>query len=103
MVIVETRPFERVRDTYFNDDAFAALTYALYQRPKMGVVIPGTGGVRKVRWRLPGHGKRGGVRVIYYVENVHETIYLLTVYGKSETADLPRELLRKMREVIDYG
>ena len=49
MVIVETRPFERVRDTYFNDDAVAALTYAPYQRPKMGVVIPGTAGGREGR------------------------------------------------------
>ncbi len=101
MIIVETRPFQRVRDIYFAENEFGELTYALFHRAKLGVVIPGTGGVRKLRWQLQGRGKRSGVRVIYYVDLANETIYLLTAYAKSETADLPRDVLKKMREVIE--
>ena len=101
MVIIETRPFQRVRDIYFTENEFGELTYALFHRPKLGVVIPGTGGVRKLRWQMQGRGKRSGIRVIYYVEFSDETIYLLTAYAKSETADLPRDVLRKMREIIE--
>ncbi len=101
MIIIETRPFERVRDSYFTEDEFGELTYALFHRPNLGAVIPGTGGVRKLRWRVRGRGKRSGIRVIYYVEFSNETIYLLTAFAKSETADLPRQVLHKMRQIID--
>jgi hypothetical protein len=103
MVIIETKPFERARTAYFDDDAFAAFTFALHRRPMLGVVVQGTGGVRKMRWQMPGHGKRGGVRVIYYIDARRETIYLLTAYAKNEAANLPNDLLKKMREVIDNG
>ncbi len=49
MIIVETRPFQRVREIYVTENEFGELTYALFHRPKLGVVIPGTGGVRKLR------------------------------------------------------
>jgi hypothetical protein len=103
MIIVETRPFQRVRKSYFTEIEFGELTYALFRRPKLSVVILGTGGVRKLRWHSHGRGKRGGIRVIYYVQSSNEAIYLLTVYAKSETAGLPRELLKKMRGIIEDG
>jgi hypothetical protein len=101
MIIAETRPFQRVRDIYFTESEFGELTYALFYEPKLGVVIPGTGGVRKLRWKSQGRGKRGGLRVMYYVEFSNETIYLLTAYAKSGTSDLPRQLLNKMRRMIE--
>ena len=53
-----------------------------------GDVIPGTGGLRKIRMAAKGHGKRGGARVIYVDIEVKESIYLLNVYGKNEKKDL---------------
>ncbi len=50
----------------------------------MGVVIPGSGGVRKLRWCAEGRGKRGGVRVIYYWRTRQGEIWLLTIYAKNE-------------------
>jgi len=56
--------------------------------PKSGDLIQGTGGVRKLRWARGGRGKSGGVRVIYYFHSERMPLYLLTVFSKSERADL---------------
>jgi hypothetical protein len=75
---------------------------ALRDNPNLGVVIPGSGGIRKLRWRRTGIGKRGGVRVIYYVHRPHVT-WLLTVYAKGETDTLPAHLLRAIRREMEDG
>ena len=60
----------------------------LAEFPKAGVVMPGTGGIRKLRWAREGMGKRGGVRIIYYFHDDRMPLYLLTVFAKNEKADL---------------
>jgi len=66
----------------------------LLQWPDAGVIIRGTGGVRKVRWRISGKGKRGGIRIIYYWHVSQDEIWLLTVYGKRERATIPAHILK---------
>ena len=65
-------------------------------------MVPGSGGIRKVRWSRAGTGKSGGVRVIYYVRTVQEDIVLLTLYAKSKTDNLTgaklKEILRALEE-----
>jgi len=61
---------------------------AIAEDPTSGMVIPGTGGIRKIRWAVPGRGKRGGIRTIYFYHAGPEEIYLLTAYGKPAQADL---------------
>lgn len=63
----------------------------LAKYPDAGDEIPGTGGVRKIRWGGNSKGKRGGVRVIYYFYNESAPVFLLTVYGKGEQEDLTTE------------
>ena len=72
---------------------------ALMLRPDAGDLIPGGGGLRKVRWRLPGGGKSGGLRIIYYLD-MPDTVYLLAVYSKSEQADLTPDQLKTLRKLI---
>jgi hypothetical protein len=63
-------------------------------------VIRGTGGVRKLRWGIAGRGKRGGIRVIYYVRAQPGQIWMLTLYAKNEEQAIPAHVLRKIREEI---
>jgi len=65
IVIIETSVFTRQMHELLENDDYCKLQTALVNRPT-GSVIHGSGGLRKVRWALPGRGKRGGVRAIYY-------------------------------------
>ena len=69
-------------------------------RPEQGSVIPGSGGLRKVRWKAKGKGKRGGVRVIYYWITEDDKIYMLMLYGKSDQADLTPTQSRILRKLV---
>ena len=81
------------------------LELELLETPTRGAVIPGTGGVRKIRVTLPGRGKRGGGRVIYCLQSRKERIYMIAAYAKSEAADLTpadkaviRKLVRELKQ-----
>lgn len=100
---VEAPAFTRHREQYLDDQAFAALQQNLASNPEEGAVIPGAGGIRKLRWRDSRRkkGKRGGLRIIYYLFLSDEEIWLLTLYDKDEATDLTptqREQLRRALE-----
>lgn len=75
----------------------------LAANPEAGRVIPESGGCRKVRWSRAGTGKRGGVRVIYFVRLVCGEIWLLVIYAKSVRDNIPGHLLKAIREEIEHG
>jgi hypothetical protein len=100
---VEAPAFSRYRDDYLDDEGFADLQRSLAGNPDAGDLVPGAGGIRKLRWKDPRRkkGKRGGLRVIYYCFLSDEEIWLLTLYDKDEAADLSkneRDLLRRALE-----
>jgi hypothetical protein len=98
---IETRLFTNLVGRYFSDDEYAAVQFQLAADPERGDVVPGSGGVRKLRWRQPGHGKRGGVRVIYYARIRAGAIWMLTVYAKNEAENISPHILRRIKEEID--
>ena len=100
---VEAPAFSRHRNEYLDDDGFRELQEDLYRNPEAGDLIPGAGGIRKLRWRdrKRGKGKRGGLRIVYYLFLSEEEIWLLTLYDKDEAADLSaneKDLLRRALE-----
>ncbi len=74
VTFVETKLFTKLVGDYLDDDEYAALQQVLIENPESGRVIRGSGGVRKLRWGVAGRGKRGGVRIIYYLRLAHGQI-----------------------------
>lgn len=74
--------------------------------PKAGPVMPGTGGIRKLRWRRQGTGKIGGVRIIYYFHDERMPLYLLTVFGKNEKDNMSHrernDCAKLISTLVDY-
>jgi len=77
-VFIESTLFEKRRGELISDEAYGLLQHSLMQNPKLGDVIQGAGGLRKIRLSLPGRGKRGGGRIIYYHLDAKQQIYLLS-------------------------
>ena len=98
---VETKLFTRLIDEYLSDDEYAALQLSLAINPEAGDVIKGTGGVRKMRWSGSGRGKRGGLRVIYYLRLQNGQIWLLTAYAKNVKDNISASVLKKIKEELD--
>lgn len=98
---VETKLFSRLVGEYLTDDEYSELQAALVEAPSSGSVVPGSGGVRKLRWSQPGRGKRAGIRVIYYAKTHAGIIWMLTIYAKNEEQNIPAHVLRKIKEEID--
>ncbi len=98
---VETRLFTRLVNEYLSDDDYARLQQTLARSPEQGEIIRGSGGVRKMRWSVAGRGKRGGIRVIYFLRKRQGEIWLLTLYAKNVAATIPTHVLRQIRNEIE--
>ncbi len=101
MVIVESPLFTRLIKELMSDDEYRSLQEALIQRPDRGDIITGSGGLRKVRWKLEGRGKSGGVRVIYYWVVDDENIRMLYVYPKNKQENLTKEQIKTLKRIVE--
>jgi len=86
--VVETPEFLAATRRIMDEEERGLLVDYLAYNPTAGELIPGTGGVRKLRWALEGRGKRGGARVVYYYHSEAMPLFALTAYAKNEQADL---------------
>ncbi|HEY2294059.1 MAG TPA: type II toxin-antitoxin system RelE/ParE family toxin [Thermoanaerobaculia bacterium] len=97
---IESSIFERICPLYLDDEEYAELQQFMLQNPEAGQVIPGSGGVRKLRWARPGTGKRGGLRVIYFVRHEPNEFWMLTIYSKAKRDNVPGHVLKRLLEVF---
>lgn len=103
MEFIETSLFSKLIRDYLSDEEYSALQWVLVARPDAGTLIPGSGGLRKLRWAAPGRGKSGGYRVIYYWQDHLGQIWLLTIYAKNEAENIPAHVLKAIKREIDDG
>jgi hypothetical protein len=88
ITVVETPEFLAATRKLLDADQKTLLISYLAAHPTTGDLMPDTGGLRKLRWALPGRGKRGGARIIYFLHSERLPLFLLTAYAKNERADL---------------
>ena len=101
MKIIETSVFTKRLKTLLPDEDYRLLQNEIILNPERGKVIRGSGGLRKIGWSIPGKGKSGGVRIIYYWIKVKEIILMLLIYSKNELDDLSDEQLKTLKSLVE--
>lgn len=100
-VVVETLAYQRSVSNLWDMDEQIAFKNFIGANPLAGDIIPGTGGLRKVRWQASGHGKRGGARVIYYVYDEDNPLYLLFAYPKNVQTNLSESEKKILASIVN--
>jgi hypothetical protein len=101
--VVELPEFMRRAHKLLRETEREGLIEYLAANPLAGVLLEGTGGIRKLRWKREGSGKSGGVRVIYYFHDGRYPLFLLTLFGKSEKSNISkaeRNMLAKLTKQL---
>lgn len=99
--LIESALFTKRVYDYLTDEEYGAFQAFLCAHPAAGEVVPGSGGVRKIRWMRKGQGKRGGVRMIYFNRLAVGEIWLLVIYAKAKRETIPPHILKAIREEIE--
>jgi hypothetical protein len=108
LTIVELPEFLRRSEALITEHEKQSIINYLALHPNTGAIMKGTGGIRKLRWATGGRGKSGGIRVVYYFHNQSIPLFLLSLFGKSEKANLSkseRNELAKLTTLLvkNYG
>jgi hypothetical protein len=101
MIFIETPIFTKLIKELTSDEEYLELQEALVYRPGMGEVIRDSGGLRKIRWKMEGRGKGGGVRVIYYWVAIDDQIRMIYIYAKSKQENLIAAQLATLRKIVE--
>lgn len=106
ITVAETGPFLKKASQLLSDGEKSDLITYLSENPQSGILIQNTGGIRKLRWAKSGGGKSGGVRIIYYFHSDMMPLYLLTVFGKNEKANISmkekKTLSKLVKELVSF-
>jgi len=100
LTVAQTPVFQHCAAKIWSEDELDQFVNWIALNPLAGDVIPGSGGLRKVRWVASGRGKRGGARVIYYNLLQNGTIWLLMAYTKAKLDNLPPSMLKELKNAI---
>ena len=97
---IESAAFERMRALYLDDEEYAELQQFMILHPEAGNIVRSAGGVRKLRWRRKGSGKRGGLRVIYFLRYQPNEFWMLALYAKTRRENVPAHILKQLKEAF---
>ena len=100
MIFLETPVFTNLLRGSLSDEEYRALQFSLLLRPEQGLLIRGSGGLRKIRWGAGGGGKRGGYRVIYFWHKARSKCYMLFLYRKNDQGDLTAAQVRILSRLV---
>ena len=100
MVFIETSVFTRQIKNFIPDEYYLEMQKFLARLPTAGDLIRGSNGCRKLRWKVPARGKRGGIRVIYYWIKSDDQILMLTTYAKIKTDDLTAAQVKTLGQLV---
>lgn len=103
LTVIESPLFTKLWPDYWSEQERAEFVSFLAANPEAGDVIQGSGGCRKIRWSRPGHGKRGGVRVIYTTRLESGALVLLVIYSKSAADNIPAHVLKQIAEEMGHA
>lgn len=101
ITVIESPIFTKLWPDYWSEDERGEFSAWIAENSGAGDVVPGSGGIRKVRWVYKGHGKRDGVRVIYFAAPSKGLIWLLTIYAKSNKENIPAHILKTLKEELN--
>ncbi|MBV1914404.1 MAG: type II toxin-antitoxin system RelE/ParE family toxin [Pseudomonadales bacterium] len=102
ITVIESPIFTKYWPDYWSEGERGEFSAWIAENPDAGDVVPGSGGIRKIRWAAKGQGKRGGVRVIYFATPSRGLLWLLTIYAKSNKENIPAHILRALKkELVD--
>jgi hypothetical protein len=101
MVIKETHVFTKIIKELIPDDLYQEFQEFLVKDPNAGDLIKGSGGLRKIRWNLPGQGKRGGIRVIYYRFMTDSEILMVYAYPKNKQDNLTNAQSKLLKQIVE--
>lgn len=99
--VAESEIYTKLANALLTQDEQSVLASFLADNPNAGDVVPQSSGCRKLRWQRQGMGKQGGVRVIYFNRLENGKIYLLLIYAKAKTENIPAHLLKQLKEEIE--
>lgn len=102
ITVLQLPKFKAEATELIGTDGIEALAVYLIDHPDAGDVIPGSGGVRKLRWAAKGKGKRGGARIIYLYVVVAGRVYLIRCYAKNVKADLTADEKKRLRQLAAH-
>ena len=100
LTVAQTSIFQKAVSAIWSEQELDRFINWIALNPLAGDVIPGSGGLRKVRWSASSRGKRGGARVIYYNLLEDQTVWLLIIYTKARLDNLPANVLKELSNVI---
>jgi len=101
MIFKESCLFTKHLPDYLDDEDYRELQNFLMEQPDAGDLIQGTGGLRKLRWKIAGRGKRDGIRIIYYWHVLEDQIYFFTLYAKNEISDLTAKEMKALKQILE--